>query len=126
MSKLGFFATITSIIGALTFATMTSSTVDAADACVHKDFKTELVKQACDKGGQKEAKDAMKAFMKEKKIKSCNQCHSKLAPNYELKKDGLDQFQKLGGKMLDGGAAPAKDAPAKDAPAKDAPAPKKP
>src|SRR5258708_4784008 len=56
MSKLGIFATVTSIIGALTFATMTSSPVEAADACVHKDFKTELVKEACTKG-QKEAKD---------------------------------------------------------------------
>jgi hypothetical protein len=40
----------------------------------------------------------MKAFMKEKKIKSCNQCHSKLAPKYELKTDALDQFKKVGGK----------------------------
>jgi hypothetical protein len=29
----------------------------------HTEFKTELVKQACTKGGQKEAKDAMKAFI---------------------------------------------------------------
>ena len=46
-----------------------------------------MVKEACAKGGQKAAKDAMKAFMKEKKIKSCNQCHSKLAPTYDLKPD---------------------------------------
>jgi len=98
MSKLGFFATITAVIGALTFATLTPPAAAADAACVHKDFKTDLVKQACAKGGQKEAKDAMKAFMKEKKIKSCNQCHSKLAPNYELKADGLDQFTKAGGK----------------------------
>jgi NAD-dependent SIR2 family protein deacetylase len=56
------------------------------------------VKQACEKGGQPAAKDAMKAFNKEKQINSCNKCHSKLAPNYELKTDGLDQFKKLGGK----------------------------
>jgi NAD-dependent SIR2 family protein deacetylase len=56
------------------------------------------VKKACEKGGQKEAKEAMKAFMKEKKIKSCNECHSKLAPKYELKTDALEKFQKLGGK----------------------------
>jgi len=99
MSKLGFFATITFIVGAFTFATLTApGDADAADACVHTDFKTELVKAACTKGGQKEAKDVMKAFMKEKKIKSCNQCHSKLAPKYELKADGLDQFTKAGGK----------------------------
>ena len=102
MSKLGFFATITSIIAALTFATL-SSPADADDAaaagaCTHTDLKTELVKQACTKGGQKEAKDAMKKFMKDAKIKSCNQCHAKLAPKYELKADGLVQFQKLGGK----------------------------
>jgi len=101
MSKLGLFATLTAIIGALTFSTF-SSTASAADpapgTCVHKDFKTELVKQACEKGGQKEAKEVMKAFMKEKKIKSCNECHSKLAPKYELKADGLERFTKVGGK----------------------------
>jgi NAD-dependent SIR2 family protein deacetylase len=101
MSKLGLIASLLSIAGALTFATLTASADDApaaAATCVHTEFKTELVKDACTKGGQKAAKDAMKAFMKEKKIKSCNQCHAKLAPKYELKKDGLDQFQKAGGK----------------------------
>ena len=98
MSKFGLIASILSIAGALTFATFTASAEDAPAPCLHKDFKTELVKQACAKGGQLEAKTAMKAFMKEKKIKSCNQCHEKLAPKYELKKDGLDQFQKAGGK----------------------------
>jgi len=107
MSKLGFFASVATIIAALGFASFTASTasaggddskVDKAAPCVHKDFKTELVKQACEKGGQTAAKDAMKAFNKEKQINSCNKCHSKLAPNYELKTDGLDQFKKLGGK----------------------------
>ncbi|MEO7732586.1 MAG: hypothetical protein ABIY55_16580 [Kofleriaceae bacterium] len=99
MSKLGLFAILTSIVGALTFATVSSpASADAPAPCVHTEFKTELVKQACAKGGQKEAKDTMKAFMKDKKIKSCNQCHAKLAPKYELKADGLDQFTKAGGK----------------------------
>ena len=99
MSKLGLFATLTSLIGALAFATVGAPTADAdGTACVHTEFKTEMVKQACAKGGQKEAKDVMKAFMKEKKLKSCNVCHSKLAPKYELKADGLEQFQKAGGK----------------------------
>ena len=101
MSKLGFFAAITSIIGALTFATFSSS-ADADDAapgpCFRTEFKTELVKEACAKGGQKEAKEAMKKFNKDNKIKNCNQCHVKLAPHYELKDDALAQFQKLGGK----------------------------
>jgi hypothetical protein len=98
MSKFGFIATITSILGALAFATLSVPAAADGTACVHTEFKTELVKQACAKGGQKDAKDAMKAFMKEKKIKSCNQCHAKLAPKYELKADALEQFQKAGGK----------------------------
>jgi hypothetical protein len=79
--------------GAWPYAASAQST-----ACAHQEFKTELVKQACAKGGQKEAKDAMKAFSKDHAIKSCNQCHSKLAPSYDLKPDGLDQYRKLGGK----------------------------
>jgi hypothetical protein len=98
MSKLGVFALLTSVIGALTFATLSSPAEADGAACVHKELKTELVKQACAKGGQPEAKAAMKAFMKDKKIKSCNACHSKLAPSYDLKPDGLEQFQKAGGK----------------------------
>jgi hypothetical protein len=98
MSKLGLIASILSIAGVLTLASFSASAEDGPPACVHTEFKTELVKQACAKGGQPEAKNAMKAFMKEKKIKSCNQCHSKLAPKYDLKADGLQQFQKIGGK----------------------------
>lgn len=100
MSKLGLTAILATLVGSLTFATLASSpaAADAPAPCVHTDFKTELVKQACEKGGQKEAKDVMKTFMKDKKIKSCNQCHTKLAPKYELKADGLAQFQKAGGK----------------------------
>ena len=104
MAKLGLFATMAAIVGALSFATLSSS--DAGDnPCARSDFKTEMVKTACTKGGQKAAKEAMQAFNKDKKIKSCNQCHSKLAPKYELKDDAVEQFKKLGGKLLD---APAK------------------
>jgi len=66
--------------------------------CVRRDFKTELVKNACAAGGQKAAKDAMKQFQTDHKIKACLACHQKLAPKYELKADGLDQFHKAGGK----------------------------
>ena len=105
MAKLGILLAITTIIGGITFANLSSPQADTpadpkAPACVTKEFKTKLAKEACAKGGQKAAKDAMKAWNKEKKIKSCNQCHSKLAPNYELKKDGVDQFKKLGGELL--------------------------
>jgi hypothetical protein len=98
MTKLGIFASITTIIVSLGVASLTSSDAQAVTACVTKEFKTELAKNACTKGGQPAAKDAMKKFMKDAKIKSCNQCHTKLAPKYELKKDGLDQFKKAGGK----------------------------
>jgi hypothetical protein len=97
MAKFGFIAALVTIIGALTFANM--SAPEAGDQpCVTKAPKTEMLKQACAKGGQKAAKEVMKAWNKEKKIKSCNQCHTKLAPKYELKKDAYDQFSKLGGK----------------------------
>jgi len=122
MAKLGLIASSTLLVGALagaltfaTVSTVSTRAAAAADKCQRSDFKTEMVKQACEKGGQKAAKDAMKAWMKEKKLKSCNQCHTKLAPTYALKADGLEQFKKLGGKLLaDGGAAkPAPTTPAK-------------
>lgn len=66
--------------------------------CVARDFKTEMVKEACMRGGQAAAKDEMKQFMKNAKIKTCETCHTKLAPRYELKPDGLTQFRRAGGK----------------------------
>jgi len=111
MAKLGLFAALTAVLAGLGLATLSSGSADAADACIRKDFKTEMVRDACTKGGQAEAKKQMQAFNKDKKIKSCNQCHTKLAPNYELKPDGVDQYVKLGGKLVDGKAA-APDKPA--------------
>ena len=90
MTKLGIIASITTIVASLGIASLTSSDAQAVTPCVTKEFKTELAKGACTKGGQPAAKDA--------KIKSCNACHTKLAPKYELKTDALDQFKKAGGK----------------------------
>jgi hypothetical protein len=97
MAKLGIFASLLTILGALAIA---SAGDQAPDPCKHTAFKTVLAKEACEKGGQPAAKDAMKKFMKDAKIKSCNQCHTKLAPTYELKADAVDQFKKAGGKLL--------------------------
>jgi hypothetical protein len=100
VSKLGFFS-ILSIVALFALANVWVSADAApqgATPCLHTDFKTELIKQACAKGGQAEANAAMKAFMKEEKIKSCNQCHASLAPKYSLKANGLQQFQRAGGK----------------------------
>jgi hypothetical protein len=100
MQKLGMFASATAFLAAIGLAMFTASPAEADDPtpCTRKEFKTDMVKNACTKGGQPAAKDAMKAFNKDKKISSCNKCHSKLAPNYELKADGLKQFTDLGGK----------------------------
>lgn len=73
------------------------------DACARKAFKTELVKNACAKGGQKEAKKVMKKFMaaakkKNPAIKNCKSCHTNLKPKYELKADGLKMYKGAGGK----------------------------
>lgn len=102
MTKLALLTSFAAV-AALTFSTMSATAGDPAP-CRHTNFKTELVKAACEKGGQAAAKQAMKAFNKEHKIKSCNKCHSKLAPTYDLKPDGIEQFKKLGGKLLPGAA----------------------
>ncbi len=98
MAKFGIFAFIATIVASLGIATLTPTEAQAVTACMTKEFKTELVKAACTKGGQPAAKEAMKKFMKDAKIKTCNVCHGKLAPNYEQKKDAFDQFKKAGGK----------------------------
>ena len=66
--------------------------------CITKNFRTEMYKNACAKGGQKSAKAAAKLFNKEKKIKTCSHCHEKLAPQYQLKKTAFKQFKKIGGR----------------------------
>src|SRR4051812_6600887 len=96
MAKFGIFASIATIVAALGFASLGQA--GTPTPCATKDLKTDLIKQACAKGGQPAAKDAMKKFMKDAKIKSCNACHAKLAPRYELKPTALDQFHKAGGK----------------------------
>jgi hypothetical protein len=70
---------------------------DAGKDCARKEFKTELVKDACKKGGQAEAKKAMREFMKKAKKASgdkitCTSCHTKSSGDYPLKKDALKTF----------------------------------
>lgn len=110
MAKLGIFASILTITAALGFATIRSSGAEAAGECKRTSFTTKLVKEACAKGGQKAAKDAMKAWMKDAKAKNpditgCPTCHSKVGADYPLKKDGLDKFKAAGGELLDTKAA---------------------
>lgn len=83
---------------------LTSAPQEAAAGgdCARSKFETTLVKQACTKGGQAEAKKAMKKFLSVAKKKdssiNCKSCHTSLSPKYELSADGLKKFKELGGK----------------------------
>ena len=79
------------------------SPVFAGAPCVTKNFKTELAKAACAKGGQEEAKKAWKAWMDQAKktnkdVATCKSCHTTQAPKFELKANAVDLFKKAGGK----------------------------
>jgi|GEM_PF-2554747 len=68
-------------------------------ACARTEFKTALIKKACEKGGQSQAKKAMRDFMKRAKKASkekvtCKSCHSKTSGDYPLTKDGLAKYNK--------------------------------
>lgn len=102
MKKLALFtfAVATAAIFSLAAAPKEAS---AGDACVRKEFKTTLVKDACTKGGQAEAKKAMKKFLgtakaKNPEVKDCKSCHTSLSPDYKLTPNALELFQKAGGK----------------------------
>jgi hypothetical protein len=97
MAKTGFFASLLAAVTILTITTFAPTEVDAGEKCRRTEFKTVEVKAACAKD-QKAAKDQMKKFMKEKKLKNCQECHSSLAPEYKLKEDGLKKYKELGGK----------------------------
>ena len=81
--------------------------------CKRSEFKTQLVKDACAKGGQLDAKKAMKRFVKDAKKKldvgnvTCNTCHDELAPEYSLKDDALARFEEWQKKLAEKQAAPA-------------------
>jgi len=101
MAKLGLFALALGFAGTLAAVSFAPTEAIAAKACVRTKFDTKLVADACKKGGQAEAKKAMKQFLKTAKKQEatidCKSCHQKLAPNYELKKNAIDHFKKLGG-----------------------------
>jgi hypothetical protein len=118
MAKLGIFASILTICAALGYATVSSSPVEAAGECKRSDFKTKMVKEACASGGQKAAKDAMKAYLKtaktkDKAIKDCSSCHTKVGGDYPLKANAMELFVSGGGELLDAGKD-TKKTPAKE------------
>lgn len=97
---------LASAIGLLTAVTAPVAGRTAGPPCVTKEFKTEMVKAACEKGGQDEAQKQMKAFVAKhapKKVKgapifTCNACHTTLAPKFERKPDAVEFYKALGGK----------------------------
>jgi len=100
--KLGLLAMVLGIGGVIGVASFSNEAAAGGGDCHRTTFKTDLVKNACKKGGQKEAKAAMKHFLKEAKKKDatldCKTCHKKLSPDYPLKPDALKKFHELGGK----------------------------
>lgn len=99
---------ILGVAALLVAAVATASTnAPAGPPCVTKDFQTEMVKTACAKGGQDEAKKQMTLFVAKnaekgqkltKKLFTCNACHATIDPNFERKDDALELYRKLGGK----------------------------
>ena len=97
---------IGTLIIALLFVTA-SSPIFSSD-CKTKDFKTELAKKACGKGGVKAAKKAWKDWVSEvkdagKKIEgkkpSCKSCHKDTKKyDQKIKPKAADWFKELGGK----------------------------
>lgn len=102
MKKLALLALAAAAAGILSLTSVPQD-AQAGDACLRKDFKTQMVKEACTKGGQAEAKKVMKKFLSSAKaknpsVKDCKSCHTSLSPDYKLTPDALEQFKKAGGK----------------------------
>ncbi len=67
--------------------------------CKATDFKHAMTREACARGGQKEAKKVMKQFVTAAKKATgeqirCKTCHSSLSPDYGLKPDGQTRFER--------------------------------
>ncbi|MGE0869770.1 MAG: hypothetical protein AB7P03_14490 [Kofleriaceae bacterium] len=94
------FVLVGSFILVVTLVAFVPSAI-GGDPCKRASFDTKLVGDACKVGGTPAAKDAMKKWVKQAKRKQagleCASCHSKMAPTYDLKPDGLALFRKLGG-----------------------------
>ena len=106
MVRHALFASVLTLATVLGFTQLSPTSAEAAGECKHPEFKTKMVKEACAKGGQKAAKEAMKGFLKEakaklpKKITGCPSCHTKVGGDFPLKPVGLDLFKEAGGELL--------------------------
>jgi hypothetical protein len=105
IDRLGVFASIIALVATFGVVTLSSTEADAAGECKRTKFETKMTKEACAKGGQKAAKEAMKAYLKTAKKKTkaitgCPTCHSKVGGEYPLKPDALKLFVEGGGELL--------------------------
>ena len=87
------------LFGLAAVMTFAAGSLFAGKDCARTEFKTELTKKACQKGGQKEAKKAHRKFMKKAKKATkekitCRTCHTKTSGKYPLKKNGLELYNK--------------------------------
>ena len=68
-------------------------------ACAATQFYTQLVQNACERGGQAAANKAMKQFLVDARRRQpgldCQSCHTRLAPDYPLTPGGLALFKRL-------------------------------
>lgn len=100
MAKLGFASIIAAFVATLAIVGATSHDASAGKPCTRTKFETKFLTDACKKGGQDEAKKAMKGFLKEFKktnaSATCNTCHSKVGGAYPLKPDGLQKAKDAG------------------------------
>lgn len=116
MKKLALLAMVLGIGGVIGISSFATADDAKPTPCHRTEFKTQLVHDACigadgkKASSQKDAKAAMKQFLKDNKSKKpgldCTTCHVHLMPDYPLKDDALKTFTSLGGKLL--AAAPAK------------------
>lgn len=62
-----------------------------------------MVRDACARGGQAEAKKVMKASLynfkaKAREVTGCKSCHTALSPDFKLTSNALELYTKGGGK----------------------------
>src|SRR3954468_13189306 len=91
------FVVMFAVLGVLTFGARVASAGDDAKCTIATKGDSPTAK-ACAKGGRAEAKKVMKEMVKVAKGKgakfTCDGCHKDL-DNYELTKNGTDDFKKL-------------------------------
>src|SRR5690242_5271261 len=99
MTRIALIAMSLGIVGLIGASALSGDEALAGKACSRTTFKTELIKGACQKGGQAAAKTAMQNFLKTaKKTESgleCKGCHKSLGPDYPTKDDAVDHFHRL-------------------------------